>query len=91
MAVAVVTHDLNLAAEFADRILLLGGGEVRGHGAPPEVLTPERIEAVFGAPVVVDKNPINGAPRVTVVAPRGQLNLTTDRDGERPTRLRERF
>jgi len=80
MAVAVVTHDLNLAAEFADRILLLCGGEVRGDGAPRDVLTPERVEAVFGAPVVVDTNPINGAPRVTVVAPRGQLSLSTDRN-----------
>jgi iron complex transport system ATP-binding protein len=70
MAVAVVTHDLNLAAEFADRLLLLGAGEVRGHGTPRDVLTPDRIGAVFGAPVVVDTNPVNGAPRVTVVAPR---------------------
>jgi iron complex transport system ATP-binding protein len=70
LAVAVVTHDLNLAAEFADRMLLLAGGEVKGSGTPAEVLTPERIESVFKTPVVVDANPVNGAPRVTVVVPR---------------------
>lgn len=69
MAALVVTHDLNLAAEFSDRMLLLGRGEVRGAGTPAEVLTPERIEEVFGTPVLVDQNPVNGAPRVTVVVP----------------------
>jgi iron complex transport system ATP-binding protein len=78
MAVAVVTHDLNLAAEFADRVLLLGGGEVRGAGAPGDVLTPELIESVFGAPVVVDRSPVTGAPRVTVVAPRERNVLAAD-------------
>jgi iron complex transport system ATP-binding protein len=78
MAVAVVTHDLNLAAEFADRILLLACGEVRGDGPPRDVLTPERIEAVFGTPVVVDANPANGAPRVTVVVPRERASLVAD-------------
>jgi iron complex transport system ATP-binding protein len=78
MAVAVVTHDLNLAAEFADRVLLLEGGLVRGLGTPAEVLTAERIEAVFGMPVVVDANPANGAPRVTVMVPRERETFAAD-------------
>ena len=78
MAVAVVTHDLNLAAEFADRMLVLGAGEVRGVGAPRDVLSSALIEAVFEAPVVVDSNPVNGAPRVTVVAPREHRGANPD-------------
>lgn len=68
MAVAVVTHDLNLAAEFADRVVLLADGELRGSGTPHEVLTPELLESVFGTPVLVDANPVTGAPRITVLA-----------------------
>lgn len=76
MAVAVVTHDLNLASEFADRVVLLADGQVRGCGTPKEILTPERIESVFGTPVLVDANPVTGAPRITVLAgsdPHGAL------------------
>lgn len=68
MAVAVVTHDLNLAAEFADRVVLLADGQIRGCSTPSEILTPERIESVFGTPVLVDANPVTGAPRITVLA-----------------------
>jgi iron complex transport system ATP-binding protein len=80
MAVAVVTHDLNLAAEFADRVVLLADGQVRGCGTPSEILTPERLESVFGTPVLVDANPVTGAPRITVLAgsdPHGALPAET--------------
>jgi iron complex transport system ATP-binding protein len=43
-----VVHDLNLAARFADQILLLNGGRIVAHGTPSEVLTVERISQVFG-------------------------------------------
>jgi len=43
-----VVHDLNLAARFADQILMLDGGRVVAHGTPAEVLTTERIGQVFG-------------------------------------------
>jgi len=43
-----VVHDLNLAARFADQILVLNGGRIVAHGTPAEVLTTERITQVFG-------------------------------------------
>jgi heme transport system ATP-binding protein len=43
-----VVHDLNLAARFADQILMLSGGRIVANGTPAEVLTAERIEQVFG-------------------------------------------
>ncbi|HJY28675.1 MAG TPA: heme ABC transporter ATP-binding protein [Pyrinomonadaceae bacterium] len=43
-----VVHDLNLAARFADQILMLSGGRIVADGTPAEVLTAERIEQVFG-------------------------------------------
>jgi heme transport system ATP-binding protein len=49
-----VVHDLNLAARFADQILVLNGGRIVAGGTPPAVLTTECIEGVFGvAPTMV--------------------------------------
>ncbi|HYJ46574.1 MAG TPA: ABC transporter ATP-binding protein [Pyrinomonadaceae bacterium] len=66
-ASVVVTHDINLAAEFADRILLLVGGRSLASGSPQEVLTPELLEEVFEIRVLVDAHPVTGAPRITPV------------------------
>ncbi|MFN2597815.1 MAG: heme ABC transporter ATP-binding protein, partial [Pyrinomonadaceae bacterium] len=42
-----VVHDLNLAARFADQLVLLDGGRVVAAGSAPDVLTAERIRQVF--------------------------------------------
>ena len=49
----VVTHELNLAARFADRVILLAGGTVQAVGTPREVLTEATISHVFDWPVAV--------------------------------------
>lgn len=66
-AAVVVTHDLNLAAEFADRVLLLLRGRTLAKGTPREVLTPEILREVFEFQVLVDAHPVTGAPRITPV------------------------
>jgi iron complex transport system ATP-binding protein len=66
-AAVVVTHDLNLAAEFADHLLLLKGGSALAYGTPREVLTPGLLEEVFEISVLVDEHPLTGAPRITPV------------------------
>src|SRR5436190_9728527 len=66
-AAVVVTHDVNLAAEFADEILLLREGRASAFGSPSEVLTPQRLQEVFDLRVLVDAHPISGAPRITPV------------------------
>ena len=63
----VVTHDLNLAAEFADRVLLLKDGRTIAMGPPHDVLTPEILREVFALRILVDAHPISGAPRITPV------------------------
>jgi iron complex transport system ATP-binding protein len=48
MLVVTVTHDLNLALQFASRVLVLDSGRLVGDGDPAEVFHPERMERVFG-------------------------------------------
>jgi iron complex transport system ATP-binding protein len=55
-----VVHDLNLAARFADQILMLNGGRLVAHGTPAEVLTTERIEQVFGVSPTMVQTPDSG-------------------------------
>ncbi len=66
-AAVVVTHELNLAAEFSDRVLLLKEGQSVGFGNPLETLTAESLTSVFGLQVLVDAHPISGAQRITPV------------------------
>lgn len=57
LTVISVTHNMNLASRYADRILLLSGGRVTADGPPAEVLTGDRIETTFGCPVRVETRP----------------------------------
>jgi len=66
-AALVVTHDINLASEFADNILLMKQGRTVNSGRPAEVLTPEILLDVFEIRVLVDAHPVTGGPRVTPV------------------------
>ena len=63
-AVAIVLHDLNAALAHADRVTLLADGTVAASGSASEVLTAERIEAVYGQPVDVFPHPVTGVPLV---------------------------
>jgi iron complex transport system ATP-binding protein len=69
MTVLLVSHDLNLAAEVCDRLLLLGRGRIARVGSPAEVLQREVLEEVFGCAVVVDVNPTSGRPVIQVAWP----------------------
>jgi iron complex transport system ATP-binding protein len=66
-AALVVTHDINLAANFADNILLMKQGRTVQSGSPREVLRPEILQDVFEIRVLVDAHPVTGGPRVTPV------------------------
>ncbi len=65
-AAIIITHDLNLASEFADEILLLKRGEVVSKGKPEEVLTVKNLRTVFEIDVFLDRNPGSGKPRITM-------------------------
>jgi iron complex transport system ATP-binding protein len=60
MVVIGVVHDLNLAARFADRLLLLNQGRMLAEGASADVLTPENIRTAFGIEPIVTTAPGGG-------------------------------
>lgn len=64
-AAVIVTHDINLAAEFADSVVLLKNGRMVGAGSPHQVLTEELLASVLDIEVLVDAHPLSGAPRIT--------------------------
>jgi iron complex transport system ATP-binding protein len=63
--VVVVTHELNLAGEYADQVVLLQRGKCLRVGPPATVLQREILEQVFQAPLSVEMTP-SGRPRVTL-------------------------
>jgi len=71
LTVIAAMHDLNLAALYFDRLILLKEGRVWADGAPSQVLTEVRISEVFSASVRVEKHPLTGAPHI-VIMPRGR-------------------
>ncbi|MBH3422054.1 MULTISPECIES: heme ABC transporter ATP-binding protein [Pseudomonas] len=63
-AVLVILHDLNLAARYCDRILLLEDGRPHALDTPAQVLRPELLKAVFGLDVLVQPHPERGHPLI---------------------------
>jgi iron complex transport system ATP-binding protein len=77
VGVLAVLHDLNLAAEYADRVAILRQGRLEAKGTPVEVLTPEILSRTFDMPVMVIPHPVLGCPLVVPLAP-GSNPSTTD-------------
>ena len=66
LTVVLVSHDLNLASQYCDRLLLLREGEVVAMGTPEDVIVAASLEPVYGCSVLVDRHPQSGRPRVTL-------------------------
>jgi iron complex transport system ATP-binding protein len=68
LTVVTVSHDLNMAAEYSDRLILLKNGCVYKDGPPREVITEADIREVYEANVVVTDNAVTGAPHIIPVS-----------------------
>ncbi len=63
-AVLIALHDLNLAAQYADRVALLSNGAVAAIGTPEQVLTEENLSPAYGLRIAVYEHPAHGAPLI---------------------------
>lgn len=66
LGVVLVSHDIGLAAQYCHRLLMLKEGSVYDSGDPESVVTAANVETVFGCPVLVDRHPMTGRPRVSL-------------------------
>ncbi|MFA4992121.1 MAG: ABC transporter ATP-binding protein [Candidatus Omnitrophota bacterium] len=67
LTIVSVLHDLNLASEYCDELILLSEGKIKIKGAPKEVLNYRIIEEVYKTLVIVKDNPLTGRPHVFLV------------------------
>jgi len=66
LTIVMASHDMNIASEFCDRLILLQDGRIYKMGTPDEVITQENIESVYGCEVWIDQNPVSGMPRINL-------------------------
>ena len=72
LTVIAAIHDLNLAARYCDRLVLLSEGRVVTEGPPEEVLTPETIESTFGVRSAIHRDPVTGALAISLIGLAGE-------------------
>ncbi|MFE5672517.1 ABC transporter ATP-binding protein [Agromyces sp. NPDC056523] len=65
--VVMVLHELNLAARYADHLVVMSGGRIVAEGAPDDVLTVETVRGAFGLEAHVVSDPVSGGPMVVPV------------------------
>ena len=66
LTIILVSHDLNLASQYCDRLLLLDRGRLVAADHPRRVLRPEILEPVYGCRILIDCHPETGLPRVSL-------------------------
>ncbi len=68
LTVLMIIHDLNLAGEYCDSLIMMQKGSIRKKGTPHEVLNYADIEAVYDTVVITRTNPVSGKPVVFLVS-----------------------
>ncbi len=68
LTVVIALHDLNLAAQYCDWMVMLNGGKVYAEGTPLDILTATNIKRVYGAEVCVYPHPVNKLPTTLITA-----------------------
>jgi len=68
LTVLIIIHDLNLAGEYCDYLVMMNNGGIHIKGTPHEVLNYQTIEAVYNTVVITRENPISKKPVVFLVS-----------------------
>ena len=74
LTVLAALHDLNMAALYFSRLVLLKFGRIIADGIPEQVLTRQNIETIYNTPVLVEKHPVTGGPHV-IITPKEPVDL----------------
>lgn len=67
LTILIVLHDINLASQYADRLILVQNGEIIGDGEPNALITEETLDKLYAASVNVFPHPLTGKPIVLPV------------------------
>ena len=78
ISVIAAIHDLNLAARFCDRLVVLSHGKVLSEGKPLDVLTSETLAVAFGIQAEVYADPVSGFPVVSAIGPANTAEKITN-------------
>jgi iron complex transport system ATP-binding protein len=78
LAILAALHDLNLAVQYCDRLILINNGRIHAEGTPKEVITAENIAEVYGTEHCVHTHPVNGLPCVLLNAGDGKVAKPDD-------------
>jgi iron complex transport system ATP-binding protein len=70
LTVMMIIHDLNLAGEYCDELIMMSSGKIKDKGSPENVLTYSNIEDVYGTVVFTQPNPLSGRPAIFLVSNR---------------------
>lgn len=73
LTVLAALHDLNLASQYCDRLVLINNTRIHAEGTPREVITAQNIADVYGAESCVYTHPVNGLPCVLLNAGNGKI------------------
>jgi iron complex transport system ATP-binding protein len=65
-------HDLNLAAQYCDRLIMIDSGKIYAEGSPEKVITSQNVRDVYGVDVCIRPHPLNNLPTVLITASNGR-------------------
>lgn len=68
LTVLMIIHDLNLAGEYCDNLIMMNNGKIHTKGSPEEVLNYQHIEDVYKTVVITQQNPLSKKPAVFLVS-----------------------
>lgn len=80
MTIVIVIHDINLAARYSNKMILLNKGEILSIGKPKEVITYENIEKAYNLNVVITKNLYTNSPYLMPLTPKNRIQINNNKN-----------
>ena len=88
IAIIMAIHDLNLAAQYCDRLMLIHQNRIFAWGEVDEVVNADNIRAVYGQPVMIERHPVYRCPQVVLLS---RMSPDSGRSGNGGNHMAERL